>query len=42
MEAYVKALMKTQRGLGLTVDMAKAEMEGAAAALADSLTAKSE
>jgi hypothetical protein len=45
MEAYVRALTKTQRGLGgtdLTVDITKAEMEGAAAALADSLTAKSE
>jgi hypothetical protein len=44
MEAYVRALMKSQRGLGadLAGDKAKAEIEGAAAALADSLTAKSE
>jgi hypothetical protein len=44
MEAFVRALMKPQRGLGadLAWDKAKAEMEGVAAALADSLTAKSE
>jgi hypothetical protein len=44
MEAYVRALMKTRRGLGgavLAGDEAKAEMAGAAAALADSRTAKS-
>jgi hypothetical protein len=44
MEAFVRALMKPQRGLGaaLAGDKAKAEMEGYAAALADGLTAKSE
>jgi TIR domain len=44
MEAYLKALMKPQPGLGPDPvgDKARAEMAGAAAALADSLTAKSE
>jgi hypothetical protein len=44
MEAFARALMRPQRGLGaaLAGDEARAEMAGAAAALADSLTAKSE
>jgi hypothetical protein len=40
MEAYVKALMKTQRA-GTTDAEDKAEMAGVVAAIADSLTAKS-
>jgi hypothetical protein len=44
MEAFVRALMKPQPGLGAdpTGDKARAEMAGAAAAIADSLTLKSE
>jgi hypothetical protein len=44
MEAFARALMKPQPGLGAdpTGDKARAEMAGVAAAIADSLTLKSE